>query len=86
MFFLRKKTAAAAAPARPCPAAPSPIPTAERHFVSGRPLKGPYPEGLETAIFGIGCFWGAERKFWQIAGRLGHGGGLCRRPHAEPDL
>jgi peptide-methionine (S)-S-oxide reductase len=42
------------------------IPTAERHFVNGRPLKGPYPEGSERAMFGMGCFWGAERKFWQL--------------------
>jgi peptide-methionine (S)-S-oxide reductase len=44
------------------------IPTAETHFVNGRRLKGPYPEGLETAIFAMGCFWGVERKFWQLPG------------------
>jgi peptide-methionine (S)-S-oxide reductase len=41
------------------------VPTALKHYVSNRPLKGPYPEGLETAYFGMGCFWGAERLFWQ---------------------
>lgn len=45
-----------------------PIPTAETHFVNGRPLKGPYPDGLETAVFAMGCFWGVERIFWKIPG------------------
>jgi len=44
------------------------IATAQKHFVSGRPLKGPYPEGARTALFGLGCFWGAERIFWETAG------------------
>ena len=42
------------------------IPTARAHFVNGHGLKGPYPEGLATAMFGFGCFWGAERKFWEL--------------------
>jgi peptide-methionine (S)-S-oxide reductase len=60
------------------------IPTAEKHFVSGRPLKGPYPEGMETALFGMGCFWGAERLFWQTQGvwvtAVGYAGGLTPNP------
>jgi peptide-methionine (S)-S-oxide reductase len=44
------------------------IPTAETHFVNHRALKGPYPDGFETAVFGLGCFWGAERAFWKIDG------------------
>ena len=60
------------------------IPTAARHFVSQRPLKGPYPEGLETAYFGMGCFWGAERLFWQTTGvwltAVGYAGGLTPNP------
>ena len=44
------------------------IPTAETHFVNGHPLKGPYPDGLETAYFAMGCFWGVERKFWPLPG------------------
>jgi peptide-methionine (S)-S-oxide reductase len=44
----------------------SPIPTARNHYLNGRALKGPFPDGLEMAMFGLGCFWGAERKFWQM--------------------
>ena len=64
------------------------LPTAERHFVNGHPLKGPYPEGSERAIFGLGCFWGAERKFWQ-AGEgvyvtaVGYAGGFTPNPTYE---
>jgi peptide-methionine (S)-S-oxide reductase len=50
------------------PGRSEPIATAATHFVNGRPLKGPYPAGLETAVFGLGCFWGAERAFWKIPG------------------
>ena len=44
----------------------SPIPTASEHYLNHRPLKGPYPQGIELAMFGLGCFWGAERKFWEL--------------------
>jgi len=61
-----------------------PIPTAARHFVSGRPLHGPYPDGLETAMFGLGCFWGAERMFWRTEGvwltAVGYSGGFTPNP------
>ncbi len=56
------------------------IPTAEAHFLTARPLKSPVPEGMEQAMFGMGCFWGAERIFWQIDGvwltMVGYGGGF----------
>ncbi|KAB2920275.1 MAG: peptide-methionine (S)-S-oxide reductase MsrA [Hyphomicrobiaceae bacterium] len=66
----------------------SAIATAKTHFVSGRPLKGPYPEGHETAIFGLGCFWGAERKFWQLEDGIwvtavGYAGGITPNPTYE---
>ncbi|MEM8789149.1 MAG: peptide-methionine (S)-S-oxide reductase MsrA [Pseudomonadota bacterium] len=50
------------------PGRATPIPTAETHFVTGRPLKGPYPDGTEQVQFGMGCFWGVERIFWQMDG------------------
>ena len=46
----------------------TPIPTAETHFLSGIPLKSSIPEGMDEAMFGMGCFWGVERKFWQREG------------------
>lgn len=44
------------------------MPVPDRHYVNGNPLKPPFPAGMETALFGMGCFWGAERKFWQTDG------------------
>ena len=59
-------------------------PTAEKHFVSGRPLKGPYPAGMKTALFGLGCFWGAEKAFWKLPGvyvtAVGYAGGVTANP------
>ena len=58
-----------------------------RHFVNGRPLKAPWPEHLKTVIFGLGCFWGAERKFWQTPGvystAVGYSAGLTPNPTYE---
>jgi peptide-methionine (S)-S-oxide reductase len=86
MFGFRKR-ADLPSPAEALPGRSSPIPTAERHFVNGRPLKGPYPGGTETALFGLGCFWGAERKFWQHPGvwvtTVGYAGGLTPNPTYE---
>ena len=64
------------------------IPTAAKHFINGRPLKGPYPEGTETAIFGLGCFWGAERKFWEMGDGIwvtaaGYAAGFTPNPTYE---
>jgi peptide-methionine (S)-S-oxide reductase len=64
-----------------------PIPTADRHAVLGTPLKPPFPEGLEQAIVGMGCFWGAERIFWQAPGiyttAVGYAGGFTPNPTYE---
>ena len=65
-MFMFKKSLDIPAKADALPGRPNPIRTASQHFVNGNPLKGPYPAGLETAIFGFGCFWGAERKFWEL--------------------
>ena len=87
MFFLSdmlNKKLKLPAPGEALPGRPGPIPTAARHHVSKRALKGPYPDGLETAYFGLGCFWGAERLFWQVPGvwvtAAGYQGGLTRNP------
>ena len=65
MFMFKKKLEMPSA-AEALPGRSTPIPTAREHFVLHRPLKGPYPAALESAIFGMGCFWGAERKFWEL--------------------
>ena len=69
------------------PGRPEPIPTAETHFMNGRPLKGPYPDGLQKALFGLGCFWGAERVFWKTPGvhvtAVGYAGGRTPNPTYE---
>ena len=60
------------------------IPVPESHFVSGKPLQPPFPDGFETAVFGMGCFWGAEKEFWETTGvfstAVGYAGGYTRNP------
>lgn len=87
MFLFRKKTVLPG-PGEALPGRPDPIPTASKHFVFGRPLVGPYPEGLKIATFGMGCFWGAERKFWELGDgvwitAVGYAGGLTPNPTYE---
>src|SRR5260370_11518077 len=84
MFTLKRKPEMPSA-AQALPGRTTPIPTASRHFINGRGLKGPYPEGLEMAMFGLGCFWGAERVFWELGEGIhitavGYAGGHTPNP------
>src|SRR6201984_624242 len=65
-MLMFKKKPEMPSPAEALPGRPTPIPTAREHFIFHQPLKGPYPAGFELAMFGMGCFWGAERKFWEL--------------------
>lgn len=87
MLFSKKKTemptAATALPGRALP-----IATADEHYVLSRPIAGPYPSGTESVYFGMGCFWGAERKFWQLGNGIwvtavGYAAGLTPNPTYE---
>ena len=85
MFFLKKNSMPSKEIA--LPGRSEPIETAEKHFVSGRRLKGPYPDQMLIAVFGLGCFWGAERKFWSLDGvwisSVGYCAGLTLNPTYE---
>jgi peptide-methionine (S)-S-oxide reductase len=74
-------------PEEALPGRDQPLPTAETHYVNGNPLKGPYPAGMQSAVFGMGCFWGAERLFWQVPGvyvtAVGYAGGMTPNPTYE---
>ena len=84
MFLFARKPPNLPAADDALPGRETPVPTAGTHFVNGRSLKGPYPEGLETAIFGLGCFWGAERVFWEMDGvwvtAVGYAAGFTPNP------
>jgi peptide-methionine (S)-S-oxide reductase len=86
MFLLGSKSRMVA-PEDALPGRPDPIPVPDRHFVLGTPLKPPFPAGLQTAGFGMGCFWGAERIFWQAPGvyttAVGYAGGYTPNPTYE---
>ena len=87
MLFMRKTTTLPDA-TEALPGRPDPMPTATRHFVNGHPLQPPYPAGLEQAVFGLGCFWGAERKFWELGDgvyvtAVGYAGGQTKNPTYE---
>jgi peptide-methionine (S)-S-oxide reductase len=85
-MFFREKTKMIDPPSA-LPGRSEPIRVPERHFVLGTPLKPPFPDGIETAVFGMGCFWGAERKFWEADGvyttAAGYAGGYTPNPTYE---
>src|SRR5215467_10418438 len=86
MFGFKKVAMPTAGEALPGRA--TPIHTANEHFINGHPLKGPYPQGLEKAVFALGCFWGAERKFWELGDgvyvtAVGYAGGHTPNPTYE---
>ncbi|MCA1904041.1 MAG: peptide-methionine (S)-S-oxide reductase, partial [Cyanobacteria bacterium M5B4] len=74
-------------PGEALPGRAEPLPVVDRHYVNGNKIKPPFPAGLELALFGMGCFWGAERKFWQKEGvfttAVGYAGGLTPNPLYE---
>jgi peptide-methionine (S)-S-oxide reductase len=86
-LFFREKTKMID-PERALPGRDQEIPgVPDTHFVLGTPIKPPFPEGIETAVFGMGCFWGAERKFWEAEGvystAVGYAGGYTPNPTYE---
>src|SRR5579875_2565460 len=74
-------------PGEALPGRPEPLPVPGRHFVNGNPLRPPFPDGFGRAVFGLGCFWGAERRFWQTPGvwvtAAGYAGGYTPNPTYE---
>jgi len=86
-FSLKSAKADLVSQAEALPGRADEMPVPARHDVLETPMKPPFPEGLETAVFGLGCFWGAERKFWQAPGvyttAVGYAGGFTPNPTYE---
>jgi peptide-methionine (S)-S-oxide reductase len=84
MQFFSPKPTPIPSPAEALPGRPDPIVVPGTHTVLGTPIAGPWPEGTETAVFGLGCFWGAEKAFWQLPGvvstAVGYAGGYTPNP------
>ena len=85
--MFRRKPAPPPAPEDCMPGRPTPVPVPDAHFVLGSPLEGPWPDGMDTLVVGMGCFWGAERFFWQMPGvyttAAGYAGGSTPNPTYE---
>ncbi|BAC08437.1 peptide-methionine (S)-S-oxide reductase MsrA [Thermosynechococcus vestitus] len=86
-FGFKNKKLTMPSPSEALPGRAEPMPVPKAHLVNGHPLTPPYPEGMELAMFGMGCFWGAERKFWQVPGvyvtAVGYAGGYTPNPTYE---
>jgi peptide-methionine (S)-S-oxide reductase len=84
VFGLFKKKSEMPTPETALPGRAASMPVPEKHYVNGHPLKPPFPAGIELAVFGLGCFWGAERKFWQVSGvystAVGYAAGYTPNP------
>jgi peptide-methionine (S)-S-oxide reductase len=87
MLFTRRKKLEFPSADEALPGRPDAMPVPARHYVNGNPLEPPFPFGLEQAVFGMGCFWGAERMFWQAPGvyttAAGYAGGSTPNPTYE---
>ena len=87
MFSLHTRKMQMVTPDQALSGRAAPIPTAKTHFISGLPLHGPVPAGMQQAMFGMGCFWGVERLFWQLDGvyltMVGYAGGYTPNPTYE---
>jgi peptide-methionine (S)-S-oxide reductase len=84
MFAFMKKRSSLLPSESTIPGRAEKMPVPARHFINGNPLCPPFPEGIEQAVFGMGCFWGAERLFWQVKGvfttAVGYAGGETKNP------
>jgi len=86
-MWFREKTLTVPGPGEALPGRRQPMPVSDRHVVNGNPLRGPFPAGMRQAVLGLGCFWGAERRFWMLPGvyttAVGYAGGQTPNPTYE---
>lgn len=86
-MFAQKKSLTMPTASEALPGRATPMPVPEQHFVNGHSLAPPFPDGMRQALFGLGCFWGAERKFWELPGihatAAGYAAGFTPNPTYE---